>query len=105
MARCKFYSNGAWMWGIILADNSAGVVSQGCIFDSASTSNTRGIDASLSSSCDMSQSAASGYCRVRNLGIGIASYQGGQVIGTANNQYSGNLANETATAASYGYID
>jgi hypothetical protein len=45
------------------------------------------------------------YSRIRDLDTGIAASQGGVVIYTANNQYSGNTVNEVATAASYGYID
>ncbi len=45
------------------------------------------------------------YHRVRNCDNGILAQYGGQVYYTANNQYSGNGANEAAVAASYGYID
>lgn len=50
-------------------------------------------------------SSSTGYCRVRNCTAGISAGTGGQATGTANNQYSGNTTNESATAASYGYID
>lgn len=47
------------------------------------------------------------YVRVRNFSGGNGCYAGlgGQITGTANNQYSGNAADETAASASYGYID
>jgi hypothetical protein len=45
------------------------------------------------------------YTKIRNCDTGIYSAQNSQAHYTANNQYSGNTANETAIAASYGYID
>ena len=36
---------------------------------------------------------------------GLYAQQGGQIVGTANNQYSGNTTNENAVAGSFGYID
>jgi hypothetical protein len=50
--------------------------------------------------------SASGYIRVTNNTYGITANTGGQVTGTANNYYNSNAtADESATAASYGYID
>jgi hypothetical protein len=49
--------------------------------------------------------AAGGYNRVRNCDTGIYACNGAQVIGTANNQYSGNGTDENGVAASFGYID
>jgi hypothetical protein len=48
---------------------------------------------------------STGYCRIENCTTGIYALTGGQVTGTANNQYSGNSTDETADSASYGYID
>jgi hypothetical protein len=45
------------------------------------------------------------YNKIRDCDIGVAALQGGQAVNTSGNQYSGNAANESATAASYGYID
>jgi len=45
------------------------------------------------------------YNKIRNCDTGVVADRGGQVGATANNQYSGNTANETATAASFGYIE
>lgn len=45
------------------------------------------------------------YSVVRDCDTGVGADNGGVIINTGNNQYSGNTANETATAASYGYID
>ncbi len=49
--------------------------------------------------------SASGYEGIAGCTTGISTATGGQVTGTANNIYSGNTADETATASSYGYID
>jgi hypothetical protein len=49
--------------------------------------------------------AAAGYVRIRNLDIGLHALTGGKVTYTGNNVYSSNGANETAVAASFGYID
>jgi hypothetical protein len=46
-----------------------------------------------------------GYGRIRNCDTGIAAVIQGGVFGTVNYVYTNNGANETATAASYGYID
>lgn len=45
------------------------------------------------------------YSKIRNCDIGVYAVTGGQVQNAANIQYSGNGVNETAVAASYGYID
>jgi len=45
------------------------------------------------------------YNIIRNCDTGIYAYSGGMVEYTANNQYSGNTADETPIAASFGYID
>lgn len=49
--------------------------------------------------------AADGYNRIRNCTLGIKAESGGKVVNTTNHQYSGNTTDETATSASYGYID
>lgn len=48
---------------------------------------------------------ANGYIRVLNNDIGIYAASGGQVYGTALNQYAGNTQDEVSVTASYGYID
>jgi hypothetical protein len=50
-------------------------------------------------------SSSAGYVRIRNCDTGIEALQQAIVINTGNIQYSNNGTNETATAASYGYID
>lgn len=45
------------------------------------------------------------YNIIRNCGKGIYAYGGGQCLFTSSNNYINNTANETATAASFGYID
>lgn len=65
-----------------------------------------GIRAVRNSATVCQNSVADGYARFRNHGsAALVALEGAQIIGTANNQYSGNAANETAVAASYGYID
>jgi hypothetical protein len=45
------------------------------------------------------------YNSIRNFTTtGLSAASAGVIVSTSNNQYSGNTANETATAASYGYI-
>ena len=79
---------------------------RGSILDGASLANTIGLDINVNGSASTYQPAATGYNRIRNLTTGIYAYAGGMCTNTANNQYSGNSsANETAAAASYGYID
>lgn len=46
-----------------------------------------------------------GYDRIYNCTSGVYSTTGSMIVGTANNQYSGNSTDETATSASYGYVD
>lgn len=45
------------------------------------------------------------YNIIVNAGTGLRTDANSAIVGTTNNQYSGNTANETATGASYGYID
>lgn len=50
--------------------------------------------------------SSNSYVRVRNCTTtGLQADSGGQIIETVNFQYSGNVSNKTAVAASYGYID
>lgn len=45
------------------------------------------------------------YNIFNNAGTALRSDAASAIVGTASNSYSGNTANETATGASYGYID
>ena len=45
------------------------------------------------------------YFHVENCTTGLYAQQGGQIIGTVNNQYAGNTTDENALAGSYGNID
>jgi len=70
-----------------------------------------GIRCSYSSQVVCSNSSASGYIRVYSCTTGVTASLHSGVTGTSNNQYSDpegtdtNGTNETAVAASYGYID
>jgi hypothetical protein len=50
-------------------------------------------------------SASGGYNFIHDNTTGLSATTGAAITGTANNQYSGNTADESATAASFGYID
>jgi hypothetical protein len=51
-------------------------------------------------------STSMGNAQIRNWGTyGCNAITGGQIIGTATNQYASNGSDENATAASFGYID
>jgi len=80
-------------------------VRDGTVLDAASTTTTYGIYAELGAIISCYTTAAAGYTRIRNQAIGIYAMTGTQVAVTANVQYSGNTADETADAASFGYID
>lgn len=64
-----------------------------------------GLDVIANAFTSLYSAAADGYCRIRNCNYGITAATGGIVIDTANIQYFNNTTNESATAASYGYID
>jgi hypothetical protein len=49
--------------------------------------------------------AGNGNLKVKNCDTGVSAAIVSNVVGTANNSYTSNGANETADAASYGYID
>jgi hypothetical protein len=50
-------------------------------------------------------SASGGYNFIHDNTTGLSAAISAAITGTANNQYSGNTADESATAASFGYID
>ncbi len=109
-ARCLFdYSKAVTSSasGIVLSCSDVSLVQirRGSILDGASGATAVGFEVFNAAAGKTTETAGNGYIRIRNCNIGISSYQGGQVTGTANNQYSGNTADESATAASYGYID
>jgi hypothetical protein len=62
------------------------------------------ISATDGSRINMSTSAPSGYNFIHDNTTGLSAITGASIVSTANNQYSGNTANESATAASFGYI-
>jgi hypothetical protein len=77
---------------------------QGVILDGIAGANkaTYGVDTAIGL---VSLDSMYIYSIVRNCDTGVYSHNGGQVVDTVNVQYSGNGADETAVAASYGYID
>jgi len=80
-------------------------VREGSILDASSKTGTNGIRVETNAVVGCYTSAAGGYPRIRNQAVGIYAEAGGMVKTTANNVYSGNTADETADAASFGYID
>ena len=64
-----------------------------------------GVYASKNGVFNCTNAVAEGYLRIRNNTTGVSADTGGQVTGTALIVYSGNTTNESAVAASYGYID
>lgn len=94
--------------GIVLKDMSALSFRKGSIIDGdagGGNKATRGIQCIHNSKADNFQPAADGYVRIRNCDTGLYAAQGGQILMTANNQYSNNTTDENAVAASFGYID
>lgn len=80
----------------------------GCVLDGDAGGGNKanyGIRAELNSVAEILQGVADGYGRVRNCDTGIYAVNGATVRYTANIQYSNNTVDETADAASYGYID
>jgi hypothetical protein len=73
-----------------------------CVIDGITKATQVGI-----SSTGVSSFVCSGspYNIIRHLGTGVTASTGGQVTGTSANVYTDNTADESATAASYGYID
>jgi hypothetical protein len=64
---------------------------------------TRGVLATGNCAVDFFTSQGESF--ISNCTTGIQAINGASVFSTANNQYAGNTTNESATAASYGYID
>jgi hypothetical protein len=56
-------------------------------------------------SVNTTSSATNGYNFIHDNTTGISATTGSRVIGTANNQYSGNSTDEYAQAATFAYID
>ena len=86
-------------YGIYTISRSDCTISRGCKLDNC----TEGMHVENSSTGRSSNSAAAGrgYERISNCTTGIKAETGGFVTNTANNQYSGNTADETADAQSY----
>jgi hypothetical protein len=63
------------------------------------------LDATLGACVITGTSASNGYNFIHDNTTGLSAATGAAITGTANNQYSGNTTDESATAASYGYID
>jgi len=79
-------------------------IDHGTIIDGESVAG--GIGVQLYGNCYLDINGAPEYCRVRNCAAyGIQSVKGSMGLGTAGVQYSGNGTNESAEAASFGYID
>jgi len=85
--------------------NSLVWIRAGTVLDAASTTTTYGIYAETGAQVGCYSTAAEGYPRIRNQAVGIRAQSGAQVAITANIQYSGNTLDESADAASFGYID
>jgi len=102
---CKVYIGAQNFRGANCTESSIFYPSKGTVIDAASTTGTTGIHVDTNGIAQCWQAAADGYNRIRNCNIGVAAEIGGKAIYTANHQYSGNNTDESATAASYGYID
>lgn len=101
----KIYTTASGGYCIRNIDCGSVFISSGTILDASTTTGTIGIYTIADSSSRTTGYSSTGYNIIRNQATGINALQGGVVWSTANNQYSGNTANETAVAASYGYID
>jgi len=104
------YSNNVFAYGNVIyqrgAKANAGiVVTKGtAVLAVANTVDNfaDGIMAIGSGSIDMYPTT--NYHGVRNCARGLTANQGGQIINTANNQYSGNTTNENSTTATFGSV-
>lgn len=97
LGRCLWLTQGArldLLFGSILDGDAGG-----------GNKATYGIVADTNSVAQTYTAVSQGYCRIRNCDTGIYACEGGQVKYTSTIQYSGNGVDETAIAASYGYID
>jgi len=78
-------------------------IMEGTIFYGHNTTGSTAIYAAVNGIVQISNTTT--YLVINDYATGIYAYSGGKVIGTANNTYKSNTADETADAASFGYID
>lgn len=92
--------------GRIIHNNAGHVwMGFGCVFDGlTAVAGSYGVFAEAGADVYM-QYGTTFYNRIRNLQYGCYSRKGAQISGTSTTQYSGNTSDETADAASFGYID
>jgi len=103
MAYSKIVATHATGSGIWVLGGSVLVVRRGCIFDGDNTG-LYGVKCYDNSVASMIGTTSQGHPRIRDWDTGVYVYGGGQAT-TTNIVYSGNsVADETATAASFGYI-
>jgi hypothetical protein len=103
---CKIFNNGiATGYCIWVFNNSAVGTPGGTVLDCGTPNTNNALLVQLNSTANCTSSTASGYCRIRNAANGCYASSGGQIGNTANVQYSGNSADETVDAPSFGYID
>jgi hypothetical protein len=102
---CKIRATGAWAYPLRSYLNGVIYYDGGTVIDCASLAGSFGMWIYKGSAAFFDQ-PQNGYARIRNCAVvGIYAQEHGDVTNTANNQYTNNLANETAHAASFGYID
>jgi hypothetical protein len=100
---CKIYVSGASGRGFFCTMGAKlDILASPNVFDGVNKANSN--NALYSNASGFIYTGAA-YNIIRNWNVGILADQGGQTVGTANNQYATNNTNESATAASYGYID
>jgi hypothetical protein len=98
ITRSRFVCSSA---GLDLLLNSAAYLRAGTVFRSCGV----GVMARLTSAAWFINQSAEGYIRLANNTTAVGAALLGCAYGTANNVYSANTVNESASAASYGYID
>jgi len=105
MYGCKIVTSSTFDRSVLCNNNGFINLRSGTVLEAASLNTTYGVYAGLNGVVSFYTSGSTCYPRVRNQAVGAYANQGGQVVSTTNVQYSGNTADESADAASFGYID
>lgn len=99
----KLLSNGASKYAVYILGGSL-YLGYGSVVDNWDHA-SGAIRAGENAKVNFYSPAADGYARIRNNTVGVRAEKGSMCVTTSNNQYSGNGTDESADAASFGYID
>lgn len=103
--RCYIKANNDTAQGVSITRASSFLFAGGSINGIAGVNKaTYGVRA-WGSSTIQCNGAGGGFLKVKNCDIGVRADSVASIVGTANNTYSGNGANESADGTTFGYID